>query len=178
MSWRRTCWVCPQGASRTNTDYWESGGWEDGIYGQDQWKILSNLTINVGLRYDVSIIPVTNNVLGDYYDIFDFNRGVDIIQKDAAGVQCDTVRTLLARWDVAGPRGRFQPTGKLFFSDLTNIQPRFGASYTFHPGTVVHGGYGRTYDNWAAVEQSAQNENSLALRNRRPGNKSEQHSPG
>ena len=61
----------PQGASRTNTDYWESGGWEDGIYGQDQWRILSNLTINIGLRYDVSIIPVTNNILGDYYDIFD-----------------------------------------------------------------------------------------------------------
>jgi outer membrane receptor protein involved in Fe transport len=149
----------PQGASRTNTDYWESGGWEDGIYGQDQWKIRSNLTINVGLRYDVSIIPVTNNVLGNYYDIFDFNRGVDIIQKEPPACSATQFAPCL-------PGGALpahvvvssQP--KLFFSDFTNVQPRVGASYTFRPGTVVHGGYGRTYDNWAAVEQSAQNENS------------------
>ena len=88
----------------------------DGVYGQDQWKIRNNLTINVGLRYDVSIIPVTNNILGDYYDIFDFNRGVDIIQKAAAGVQCDTVRTLLARRVFTGPRGRFQPAWQALFS--------------------------------------------------------------
>ena len=31
------------------------------------------------------------------------------------------------------------------------------------PGTVLHGGYGRTYDNWAAVEQSAQNENAWLI---------------
>ena len=53
--------------------------------------------------------------------------------------------------------------GKLFFPDWSNIQPRFGISYTFRAGTVVHGGYGRTYDNWAAVEQSAQNENSWLI---------------
>ncbi|MGA7341754.1 MAG: carboxypeptidase regulatory-like domain-containing protein [Terracidiphilus sp.] len=147
----------PVGASRTNTNYWESGGWEDGFYGQDQWKVRSNLTINIGLRYDVSIIPVTNNILGDYYDIFDFTRGVDVIQKQPPA--CSTTQfapclpggVLPAHVVVSS-----QP--KLFFSDFTNIQPRFGASYTFRPGTVVHGGYGRTYDNWAAVEQSAQNE--------------------
>jgi hypothetical protein len=149
----------PQGASRTNTNYWESGGWEDGAYGQDQWKIRSNLTINFGLRYDVSIIPVTNNILGDYYDIFDFVHGTDIIQKMPPACSatvfapCVPGGTLPANVVVSS-----QP--KLFFSDFSNIQPRFGASYIFRPGTVVHGGYGRTYDNWAAVEQSAQNENA------------------
>ena len=53
--------------------------------------------------------------------------------------------------------------GKLFFADKSNIQPRFGVSYSFRPDTVLHGGYGRTYDNWAAVEQSAQNENAGSL---------------
>jgi hypothetical protein len=149
----------PQGASRTNTNYWESGGWEDGAYGQDQWKIRSNLTINIGLRYDVSIIPVTNNILGDYYDIFDFVHGTDIIQKTPPACSatqfapCLPGGTLPAHVVVSS-----QP--KLFFPDYSNIQPRFGASYSFRPGTVVHGGYGRTYDNWAAVEQSAQNEDA------------------
>jgi Carboxypeptidase regulatory-like domain/TonB dependent receptor len=147
----------PQGASRTNTNYWESGGWEDGVYGQDQWKVRTNLTINIGLRYDVSIIPVTNNILGDYYDIFDFNRGVDVIQKMPPACSptqfapCLPGGVLPAHVVVSS-----QP--KLFFPDYSNIQPRFGISYSFRPSTVVHGGYGRTYDNWAAVEQSAQNE--------------------
>jgi TonB dependent receptor len=154
----------PDGARRNSTNYWESGGWEDGIYGQDQWKIRDNLTINVGLRYDVSIIPVTNNILGNYYDIFDFVHGVDIIQKTpppaCSATQfapCLPGGTLPAHVVVSS-----QP-GKLFFPDWSNIQPRFGISYSFRPGTVLHGGYGRTYDNWAAVEQSAQNENSWLI---------------
>ncbi len=152
----------PQGARRLTTNYWETGGWEDGFYGQDQWKVRNNLTINIGLRYDVSLIPVTNNILGNYYDIFDFVHGTDVIQKLPPA--CSTTQfapcvpggVLPAHVVVSS-----QP--KLFFSDFTNIQPRFGASYTFRPGTVVHGGYGRTYDNWAAVEQSAQNENAWLL---------------
>jgi hypothetical protein len=153
----------PQGARRLTTNYWETGGWEDGFYGQDQWKIRNNLTINFGLRYDVSIIPVTDNILGKYYDIFDFVHGTDIIQKLPPA--CSTTQfapcvpggTLPAHVVVSS-----QP-GKLFFPDYSNIQPRLGVSYSFRPGTVVHGGYGRTYDNWAAVEQSAQNENAWLL---------------
>jgi hypothetical protein len=153
----------PEGASRTNTNYWETGGWVDGVYGQDQWKIRDNLTINIGLRYDLSTIPVTNNILGNYYDIFDFNTGVDIIQKlppPCSATQfapCVPGGTLPAHVVVSS-----QP-GKLFFADKGNIQPRFGFSYSVRSDTVVHGGYGRTYDNWAAVEQSAQNTNSWLI---------------
>jgi hypothetical protein len=153
----------PQGAERISTNYWETGGWVDGVYGQDQWKIRNNLTINFGLRYDISTIPIVNNILGDYYDIFDFNTGVDVIQNVPPA--CSTTQfapcvpggTLPANVIVSS-----QP-GKLFFADKSNIQPRFGISYSFRPGTVVHGGYGRTYDNWAAVEQSAQNTNSWLM---------------
>ena len=132
----------------------------DGIYGQDQWKIRENLTINVGLRYDVFNIPVTNNILGNYYDIFDFVHGVDIFRRRRRR------RAVRRSSHLACPVGPCQPMWSFPASlassspDWSNIQPRFGMSYTFRPGTVVHGGYGRTYDNWAAVEQSAQNKNS------------------
>ena len=106
----------PQGARRLNTNYWETGGWEDGFYGQDQWKIRNNLTINIGLRYDVSIIPMTNNILGNYYDIFDFVQWHRYYSENAACVQYDTVCTLRARWDLASPRGRIQPTWQALFS--------------------------------------------------------------
>ena len=49
--------------------------------GRTNGRFADNSTINFGLRYDVSLIPVTNNILGNYYDIFDFVHGTDIIQK-------------------------------------------------------------------------------------------------
>ncbi len=153
----------PDGARRNSTNYWESGGWEDGIYGQDQWKIRDNLTINVGLRYDVSIIPVTNNILGNYYDIFDFVHGVDIIQKTPPPCSTTQFAPCLPGGTLPDHVVVSSQPGKLFFPDWSNIQPRIGISYSLHPGTVLHGGYGRTYDNWAAVEQSAQNENAWLI---------------
>jgi hypothetical protein len=153
----------PQGASRTNTNYWESGGWVDGVYAQDQWKLRNNLTINIGLRYDVSTIPVTNNILGNYYDIFDFNRGVDVIQKTPPACSATQFAPCLPGGSLPDHVVVSSQSGKLFFADKGNIQPRFGISYSLRPDTVLHGGYGRTYDNWAAVEQSAQNENSWLL---------------
>jgi outer membrane receptor protein involved in Fe transport len=153
----------PEGASRTNTDYWETGGWVDGFYGQDQWKIRDNLTINVGLRYDLSTIPVTNNIVGNYYDIFDFNKGVDIIQKMPPPCSATQFAPCIPGGSLPAHVVVSSQPGKLFFADKGDIQPRFGISYAFRPNTVVHGGYGRTYDNWAAVEQSAQNENSWLM---------------
>jgi Carboxypeptidase regulatory-like domain len=153
----------PQGASRTNTNYWESGGWVDGVYAQDQWKLRNNLTINIGLRYDVSTIPVTNNILGNYYDIFDFNRGVDVIQKTPPACSATQFAPCLPGGSLPDHVVVSSQSGKLFFADKGNIQPRFGISYSLRPDMVLHGGYGRTYDNWAAVEQSAQNENSWLL---------------
>jgi hypothetical protein len=153
----------PQGASRTNTNYWESGGWVDGVYGQDQWKIRDNLTINIGLRYDLSTIPVTNNILGNYYDIFDFTRGVDVIQKTPPACSASQFAPCLPGGTLPDHVVVSSQPGKLFFADKGNIQPRFGISYSLRPDTVLHGGYGRTYDNWAAVEQSAQNENSWLI---------------
>lgn len=153
----------PQGASRINTNYWESGGWEDGAYGQDQWKVRDNLTVNVGLRYDLSIIPITNNILGNYYDIFDFYTGEDIIQKMPPPCSATQFAPCLPGGSLPAHVVVSSQPGKLFFPDKSNIQPRFGIAYSFRPNTVLHAGYGRTYDNWAAVEQSAQNENSWLM---------------
>jgi hypothetical protein len=153
----------PTGASRTNTNYWETGGWVDGIYGQDQWKIRQNLTVNLGVRYDIATIPITNNILGDYYDIFDFSRGVDVIQNTPPACSLTQFAPCVPGGTLPAHVVLSSQPGKLFLSDKSNIQPRIGVSYAFRPDTVVHGGYGRTYDEWAGVEQSAQNEDSWLL---------------
>ncbi len=153
----------PQGAFRISSDNWESGGWVDGFYGQDQWKIRDNLTINLGLRYDLSTLPILHNIKGDYYDIFDFNRGVDVLQNLSPACSVTQFAPCVPGGSLPAHVVVSSQPGKLFFADKTNIQPRFGISYSLRSGTVLHGGYGRTYDNWAAVEQSAQNVNSWLM---------------
>ena len=106
---------------------------------------------------------MTNNILGNYYDIFDFNRGVDIIQKQPPACSATQFAPCVPGGVLPAHVVLSSHPGKLFFADKTNFQPRFGISYSFRPGTVLHGGYGRTYDNWAAVEQSAQNENAWLI---------------
>src|SRR5260221_6250593 len=47
--------------------------------------------------------------------------------------------------------------GAIFQNDLTDFQPRVGFAYELSRNTVLRAAYGRFYDNWAAVTQSAQN---------------------
>ena len=153
----------PGGANRLNSSNSESGGWVDGVYGQDQWKIRDNLTINLGLRYDLSLIPILNNPAGDYYDIYDFYTGTDIIQKmpppcsTTVFAPCMPGGVLPAHVVVSS-----QP-GKLFFPDKTNFQPRVGVAYNFRPGTVIHASFGRVYNNWAQIEAMAASTGSWLL---------------
>jgi outer membrane receptor protein involved in Fe transport len=148
----------PSGATRLNTQNQEHGGFEQGYYIQDQWKIRDNLTINYGLRYDLTLIPAISNALfGPYYDIFDYYTGTDIIEK--LPPPCSATQFapcipggVLPAHVVVSP----QP-GKFFFPDKKNWEPRFGLSYQIRPDLVFHLGYGRIFDNWAAVDQTAQN---------------------
>jgi outer membrane receptor protein involved in Fe transport len=154
----------PNGASRSDTRQSESGGWVDGFYAQDQWKIRDNLTINIGLRYDISIVPTMRNVkFGGYYDLFDYNRGVDVIQNMPPPCSSTQFAPCMPGGSLPDHVVLSSKPGHLYLSDSTNIQPRFGVSYAFRPGTVIHGSYGRVYDNWAAVEQSAQNTNGWLM---------------
>ena len=47
--------------------------------------------------------------------------------------------------------------GAIYHNDLTNFQPRVGFAYQLRENTVLRAGYGRFYDNWAAITQTAQN---------------------
>jgi outer membrane receptor protein involved in Fe transport len=154
----------PNGASRSDTRQSESGGWVDGFYGQDQWKVRDNLTINVGLRYDVSIIPAMRSVkYGAYYDLFDFNKGEDVIQNMPKPCSTTQFAPCMPGGSLPAHVVVSSKPGQLYFPDKGNIQPRVGVSYSFRPDTVLHAGYGRVYDNWAAVEQSAQNTNGWLM---------------
>jgi outer membrane receptor protein involved in Fe transport len=150
----------PAIASRRNVIETEHGGWVNGFYGMDQWKVTSKLSVNVGLRYDFTLLPVygdaahANNFVGD----MNFTNGTYILARNAPSctqtnaAPCIPNGTLPAHV-VITPLGG----GAIFHNDFGNWQPRIGAAYQIFPSTVLRGGFGRFYDNWAAITQTGQN---------------------
>jgi hypothetical protein len=93
--------------------------WEPHAFIQDDWHAGSNLTLNLGIRWDY-YQPYTeiNNQLSN----FDTNTG-KIVVAGTAGVN---------------KYGNVKP-------DYTNVAPRVGFAYTVMPKTVVRGGFGMSY---------------------------------
>jgi hypothetical protein len=84
---------------------------------QDDWRPVTRLTLNLGLRYDVSL---------NYYN-----------QSEAAAN-----RTYLALAAIGNPFG-----GGVPHNDLRDVSPRLGFAYEWGEGkTVLRGGYGLYYD--------------------------------
>ena len=123
-----------------------------GTYIADQWKVNDNLTLNIGLRYDITFWPQEGTPV-DHSDItgnMDLNTGNYVLQKPAPfcsatqSAPCIPGGALPAHVTVS-------PTGKIFSNSYGNVQPRVGFAYRLGEKTSIRGAYGRFYDNWAAV---------------------------
>jgi outer membrane receptor protein involved in Fe transport len=150
----------PNSASRRNTRETQHSGWEDGFYFTDQWKATSKLTANLGLRYDVTLVPIYgNNPNVDYYvGDLDGNTGQYILTRMPPScavtnaAPCLPGGVLPAHVIVTPLSG-----GAIYHTDRSNWQPRIGLAYQLRPNTVLRASYGRFFDNWAAITQQAQN---------------------
>ena len=138
----------------------EHGGWVDGFYAMDQWKVTSKLNVNFGLRYDITLMPIygDNNNANNFVGDMDFTHGTYILARNAPScaqtnaAPCIPGGVLPAHVVVTPLSGT-----ALFHTDYNDIQPRIGIAYQLFPNTVLRGGYGRFFDNWAAITQTAQN---------------------
>ena len=159
---------------RRNVKETEHGGWVDGAFFTDSWRVTNKLTVNFGLRYDLTLMPIYgslkdgNGFTGD----LNFNNGTFVLSHlPPVCAQTNPVPPCIPFG--LGPGGNNpQPgqsylpanvvvtphaNGAIFQNDLTDFQPRVGFAYELSHTTVLRAAYGRFYDNWAAVTQSAQN---------------------
>jgi len=98
---------------------------EMGAYVEDSWKVSQNLTLTLGLRYELFTPRV---------EIDDRQANFDPAVAGGAVVIASS----------SAPCGR-----ALRCTDYKNIAPRFGFAYRLGGGTVVRGGYGIFYDDYA-----------------------------
>jgi trimeric autotransporter adhesin len=101
--------------------------WSFNAYIQDDWRVRSNFTVNLGLRYEFqSPYSELNNQL--------VNLDVNGNFTSAVAVKAGEV----------GPyAGRYPST--IIRSDANNLSPRLGLAWRANPKTVVRGGYGINY---------------------------------
>ncbi len=130
-----------------------------GFYFQDDWKLTSRLTINMGLRYDVSLA---------YLERFDRRTsGFDPYAKHPLSDQIvANWKTQKAAWDANPANAKFPYpavpaalTGTWLFAgvngqprraldtDFTNFAPRLGIAWQLGAKTVIRTGAGVFYEN-------------------------------
>ncbi len=117
-------------------------GWQVGPFIQDDWKILPNLTINLGLRWDPNTPPVSQGDRGAAWipgvNTSSVNMG---FVNNTPGQQSTVFTNAPAGLDFPGDPG---VPDTLMNSDYGYWEPRIGLAYQpkFLPKTVIHAGFG------------------------------------
>jgi hypothetical protein len=124
--------------------------WEQGYFFQDDWKIKSNLTLNLGIRYElVSPWVDKHDILLNFDPTFNNNTGRFIVSSEQTLQYLDpripaTLPTVTAAQSGLGiGRG-------LVRSDKNNFAPRVGFAWAIGDKSVVRGGYGIYFPTSAA----------------------------
>jgi hypothetical protein len=142
-----TSWV------RGSSGYISGTGTEYDFFAQDRWKVRSNLTLSLGLRYEY------NSLITDKYNhfgSFDFNKGLLL----ASGTSAASLLSFVGTTGASGlPIGQFEQVGTenlgstpenraLQLPDHTDWGPRLGLAWMpfGNEKTVIRTGGGVYYD--------------------------------
>jgi len=147
------------------SSYWrhstvsEHDGAIQGAFIQDQYKVSPRLSVNLGVRWDVSQWPVFGSLAAGNGYIGDLNLSDGTYLLSALPPACSSSRaapcipngTLPTHVVVNANGGHFHHT------DYNNWQPRLGIAYRLRDTTSLRAGYGRSYDEWNGYAQTPQN---------------------
>ncbi len=137
----------PSGGSVLRAASYDEQSTTWGFYVQDDWRIGSRLTLNLGLRYEVETALIEKD-----------NKSVRGFDASAAQPMEAAARAAYALNPVAEvPASQFNVKGGLTFAGVNgqpnglyevpknNFMPRLGAAFKVDEKTVVRGGYGMFY---------------------------------
>lgn len=115
------------------------------FYAQDDWKISSRLTLNIGLRYEMTSPIGEKFGRQAHLDIWGLEHSKPTLVipegKDQDTPLSPTFATAFPAIDVE----RGVASTYLIPWDKTNFAPRIGIAYELKPGTVIRTGYGVFY---------------------------------
>jgi Carboxypeptidase regulatory-like domain/TonB dependent receptor len=117
-----------------------SESYQYAVFAQDNWKTTPKLTLNLGLRYDVSLPRTERFNRMNWWNpnvINPLNGGTLSYDDQFNG---PTTLTLHGAEFFNSPQVRSD-----WLTDWHDIQPRFGLAYQFAPKMVLRGGYGIFY---------------------------------
>jgi hypothetical protein len=137
---------------------WTESFTEWGYFFQDQWKVTPKFTVNLGLRYD-KLNPISN-LSGTLFGGFDVNTGMYDISGGKLPPACDTSNAapcIPGDGNLANiPEGNhigLAPCKSYRCPQDYNFGPHIGAAYSMDSKTVIRGGYGLVYDEFAGFIQ-------------------------
>ncbi len=101
---------------------------EGAVYAQDDWRVTSRLTVNVGLRYEWTV-PYTMRHAWNQYGDYNADTGINV-----PGLG-----------EIHGVNVFFTPDHRRVAGDWNNFGPRVGVAYRLGPKTVLRAGAGVYY---------------------------------
>ncbi len=113
----------------SSSPYW-------GFYAEESWRVTPELTVTLGLRYELDI-PRTERF--DRYGVFDFDAASPLVGQVPANPFFNSANLKGAVNFVTPDNRRQVPT------DKNNFGPRIGFAYNITPKTVIRGAYGISY---------------------------------
>ena len=118
----------PTSGSITYNDSWARQHYYHGFFLQDDWRVTSKLTLNLGVRLDIET-GFTERYNRQAW--FDPNLTSPLAQSTGLPLKGGAVFSGVN----GAPRG-------LWNTDWNNFAPRVGLAYALNPKTVIRGGYG------------------------------------
>lgn len=133
----------PTSSSRAAPNlYINRARWNWDFFATDEWKVRQNLTLNIGMRYELH--PAWNEASGTQAN-FDVATGKIVVPDGALG----RVSPLLPRGyvDIVEASTLGYHPKRLLVNDVNNFAPRLGIAWRpLGPNTVIRTGFGIFYD--------------------------------
>jgi hypothetical protein len=116
-----------------------------GFFVQDDWRVNSKLTLNLGLRYEVeTALTERNNKSVSGFD-YSYTQPIEgAVQAKYAALNDPALKALLPQVSVKGGLmfAGVDGSNRLYKTPKDTFLPRFGFTYQMNPKTVIRGGAG------------------------------------